>query len=352
MSALRIRDGHIFRMTDDTGIFQHAKYGVPDPSKGYTTDDNARALIMAVLLYNKYKCAKYEQLIYRYASFMLNAINEKGKFKNFMDYKRQFIEEEGSEDCFGRSIWALAFTVFNNNVPENVKSVCKYLLEKSVENCGCLISPRAKAYAIIGLSHDETKQYTDIIYDLAVSLCNQYNQFKDENWNWFEEVMTYSNAVLPYSMFASSRVLNNVDFLNTAKESLEHLERFTFKDGVFKPIGCKGWLLKGGNAAQYDEQPVEACETVLCYLEAYKTTGDKKYISKAVNCFEWYNGKNIKGINMIDKQTGGCYDGITETGANMNQGSESLISYVIARLSVEKHMGFPLKVLAFLRTML
>jgi len=352
MKSFHLKDDHIFRMTDDTGIFQHAKYSVPDPEKGYTTDDNARALIMAVMLYSKYRCSKYEKLIYRYASFILNAINQKGKFKNFMDYNRVFVEEEGSEDCFGRSIWALAFAACNNYVPEDVKHTCIYLLKRSVENCFSLISPRAKAYAIMGLSHDDTNKYDKVINHLAASLHDQYKEFKDDGWDWFEDVMTYSNAVLPCSMFAASRVLNSNDYLGTAIESLEHLEKYTLSNGIFKPIGCKGWLSKGGKPAEYDEQPVEACETVLCYLEAYKATRDKKYIQKAKDCFGWYYGKNIKGINMIDKRSGGCYDGITENGVNMNQGSESLISYVIARLAVEEYMGFGSKVLAFLRTMI
>ncbi len=327
---------HIFRMTDDTGMLQHAKYGVPDPTKGYTTDDNARALIMAVLLYEQRPVKRYENLIYRYTSFLLNAQNEDGWFKNFMGYDRRFAEERGSEDCFGRCLWALGFTISNQHVPVNIRRVAKYILGKSLPNCDKLLSLRGKAYSIIGLSFLDDDQARGIISNLAASLAEEYYKHCRENWKWFEDVLTYSNAVLPWAMLAAFQTTQEESFKDIGLESLEFLEKQTFKKGYFKPIGCNGWFKKGSNPAEFDEQPVEACEMLLAYLKAYEITEKDEYLEKAKKCCRWYTGYNSKGVSLIDPETGGCYDGITREGVNLNQGAESLISYYIAVLSMER----------------
>ena len=324
-------------MTDDTGMFQHAKYGVPDPTKGYTTDDNARALIMSVLLFERYPVKRYERLIYRYIAFLMNAQNEDGWFKNFMGYDRRFLEERGSEDCFGRCLWALGFTASSEHVPLNVRRTAGYLLKRAIPNCENLNFPRAKAYSIIGLGHLETEEAKYQISQLSRLLADQYDRFKDENWHWFEDVITYCNAVLPWSMLIGYRVTGEIRYKEIGLKSLKFLEEKTFRDGYFKPIGCKGWLEKGKEAAEFDEQPVEACEMILAYLEAYEVTGDKTYLRKARKCYKWYEGYNSKGISLVDSETGGCYDGITSNGVNFNQGAESIISYCISSLIMEKY---------------
>jgi hypothetical protein len=324
-------------MTDDTGIFQHSKYGVPDPSMGYTTDDNARALIMAVMLYERYRKKRYEKLIYRYMAFLMNAQDQDGWFKNFMGYDRRFLEERGSEDCFGRCLWALGFTASSECVPANVRRAARHLLKKAAGNCENLEFPRAKAYSVIGLRYVDTEGAYSQIQTLAKSLADQYDRCKDTGWSWFEDTITYSNAVLPWAMLVGYKITREERFRDIGLESLKFLEDKTFKDGYFKPVGCKGWLVKGKEAAEFDEQPVEACEALLCYLEAYSITKEEKYLNKARQCYKWYRGYNSKGICLIDSETGGCYDGITQTGVNLNQGAESIISYSIAGLSLQKY---------------
>ena len=144
---------YVFTLTDDVGIFQHSIYGIPDPRKGYTTDDNCRALILAVMLFEHFKEKKYLRLVCKYLSFILNAQNDNGKFKNFMNYNREFLEKEGSEDCFGRCLWALGRTISSPSIPENIKKTCQHMLNKILENWTKLDSPRAKAYSIVGLSY-------------------------------------------------------------------------------------------------------------------------------------------------------------------------------------------------------
>jgi hypothetical protein len=326
------KDDHIFRLTDDTGMLQHSKYSLPDPNHGYTTDDNARAMIMALMLYERYKKSKYLDLVYRYASFLLNAQNGDGRFRNFMSYNRKWLEKEGSEDCFGRCIWALGFVLSHKHTPEGIKRALTHMLQRAMPNVPALISPRAKAYSIIGLAHLEDEVAKKLVFETARTLCCQYDEYKDGKWKWFENIVAYCNNVLPWSMTVAYKVTGEREFLETAEESLEFLSKITFRDGYFKPIGCNGWLLKGGRPAEYDEQTVEACEGVLTYLEAYETTGKEDYLLKAKKCHQWYEGFNSKGLSLIDKETGGCYDALTQQGLNLNMGAESLISYVISYL--------------------
>lgn len=328
------KDDYIFLLTDDTGMLQHSKHSLPDPRHGYTTDDNARALIMALMLYQRYKKKKYRDLVYKYASFLLNSQNDRGKFKNFMGYDRKWLEEEGSEDCFGRCLWALGFTLSSEYTPKGVKYGLSHIYRKAVPNVTSLSSPRAKAYSIIGLSHLEGDDTKKLVFETARSLCRQYEEYSDGEWKWFENIVAYCNNVLPWSLISAYKTTGEKRFLEIAEESLEFLGNITFKDGYFKPVGCNGWLLKGGQRAEFDQQTVEACEGVLTYMEAYELTGEKKYLQKAKKCHSWYEGENSKGISLVDSETGGCYDGLTPKGVNLNMGAESLVSYVISYMKI------------------
>ncbi|MGE5581972.1 MAG: glycosyltransferase [Bacillota bacterium] len=331
-SNVVLKDDYIFRLTDDTGMLQHGKFGIPDPRHGYTTDDNARALIMALMLYERYRKKKYLDLVYRYASFILNAQNSKGAFKNVMGYDRKWLDEEGSEDCFGRCLWALGYAVSHAATPQGVKHAFVHLLNEAIPHTTFLSAPRAKAYSTIGLAHLGGEDAKRLVFKIARTLCEQYEKYKDERWKWFEHIVAYSNHVLPWSLLAAYRITGEARFLAVAEESLEFLSKLTFKDGYFKPVGCHGWLVKGGTPAEFDEQPIEACEAVLTYLEAFETTGEKSYLQMAQKCHAWYNGDNSKGINLVDRKSGGCFDGLTERGPNLNMGAESLISYVMSFL--------------------
>ena len=330
---------YVFTLTDDVGIFQHSVFGVPDPGKGYTSDDNSRALILAVMLFERFKEIKYLRLVSKYLAFVLNAQNDDGKFKNVMNYNREFQEEAGSEDCFGRCLWALGRTISSPSVPENIKRTCRHILNKTLEHWPVLDSPRAKAYSIVGLSYLEgTGEIINHIDTLSKALVRQYIQVKDGDWHWFENSMTYGNAFLPWSLFRAYIILKKDVLLETARESMDFLETITLKNDWFKPIGCNGWLLKGEKPAEYDEQSIEACETMLSYLDCFGITKDKKYLDHAVKCFSWYKGLNSKGLSLIDEETGACYDGLNESGLNYNQGAESVISYGIAFMEIGKHV--------------
>jgi hypothetical protein len=326
---------YLFTLSDNVGIFQHSIYGVPDLSKGYTTDDNSRALILAVMLYEQFKHRKYLELINKYLAFMIYAQNDNGRFKNFMNFQRAFIEDEGSEDCFGRCIWALGRTVFSTAIPNNILRSGQHMLNKALEHWPKLSSPRAKAYSIVGLSYLADKpEVLPYIRQLAMSLTEQYTCCKDGDWHWFEEYMTYGNAFFPWSLLKAYHILGSDVLLETAKESMDFLGSITLKEDFFKPIGCHGWLMKGKEAAAYDEQPIEACETLLAYLEFYHITKDISYLKNAEKCFQWYKGQNSMRISLLDQDTGAIYDGLNVNGLNLNQGSESLVSYGIAFMEI------------------
>jgi len=336
--AITFDDTHIFRMTDDTGMFQHARFSLPNLTEGYTTDDNARALIMAVMLYEQCRKTTYLALVYRYLGFVLHAQNESGGFRNFMTYGRQFTEKEGSEDCFGRCLWALGSTQASSAMPHGVKEACAAAISLAMPNIQNLFGLRGQAYALIGLGHIEDPQADILLTGLADSLISRFkHDAGDEDWHWFENSLTYDNAVLPWALFTAYSRLGQVHLLRVAQESLQFFDKITFRDGYFRAVGCKGWLLRGSKPAQYDEQPLEACTATLAHLAAYEATGDQKMLELAQQSFAWYLGKNSKNQSLIDDETGGCRDGITANGLNLNQGAESIVGYCIANLALAKY---------------
>lgn len=339
MRDLRLpNDAYIFRMTDDTGMFQHAKRSVPDPCKGYTTDDNARALIMASLLYEMTKKQKYLELAVRYLGFLLYAQNG-AWFRNFMDYDRRFSEEKGSQDCFGRCMWALGFTASRAGLPEEIRGVADDLLCQMVSGCNELTYLRSKAYAVIGLNYWKGSGSRELVIRLASEISDAYECCAAPDWKWFEDKITYCNSILPWAMLIAYETTGEKRYREIGFESLDFLLEKTFAGDIFHPVGCKGWFVKGQEPAEYDQQPVEACETLLVCLKAHELTGEPRYLDRARQCLGWYTGQNIRKVSLIDPDTGGCRDGITAGEPNPNEGAESLVSWIIASLAWMLHSG-------------
>lgn len=330
-------DTHILRMTDDTGMFQHARFSIPDLEKGYTTDDNARALIMAVMLHENFPKKTYLSLVYRYLGFVLYAQNERGGFRNFMTYNRQFIEEKESEDCFGRCIWALGYTLASPAMPGGIKKACTAGIKRALSRISTISSLRGQANTMIGLGLIGGNESKCLIPILAQALVKQFEQCARKEWRWFEDKLTYDNALLPAALFVAYRHLGENKLLLTAHESLEFLDQITFRNGYFQAIGCKGWMLQGAEPAHYDEQPIEACTSALTHLLAYDVAGDGAMLELARRSYAWYSGKNSCAQCLIDEETGGCGDGITPDGINQNQGAESIVGYCMANLSIARY---------------
>ena len=334
----KLKTDHIFRMTDDTGILHASKCGVPDLSMGYTSIDNARALIMAVKLFDQTHSKRVESLIYKYAAFLANAQASDGTFRNLMGYNREFSEANGSEECFGRCLFALSYTFANQNVPQSIKKTAKDMIDRALPHCLLLKSSRAMAYAIIGLSYLDLENTNGYISKMTASLVNHYVHYKSGEWHWFEDRLSGCNAAMPWSLLAAFRVTKEARYLKIGLESLQFLESKTFTECRFKPIGMKGLSLQGDNAASLDEQTVEASEAISAYIEAFKITDNIEYIYKARTCFFWYLGRNSKNISLLDNETGGCHDGIEGGGLNPNQGAESIISFWLAYLEINKYL--------------
>lgn len=328
---------HLFQLTDYTGIIQHCKYCTPDFETGYTTDDNSRALIVTSALYDKTLDKRLIPLIKTYLSFLHYAQNNNGKWRNFMNFQRQFIEE-GSEDSFGRSLWSLGFLHSLKNLPDGILNLSNYLITKALPNVKNLNAIRAKAYSIIGLSYlnsSQNKTIKKLIKTLADDLVKQYVLNKSNEWLWFEDIITYANGILPYSLIKAYQVIPDKTYLTTALETLDFLSGIVMQKGYLKLIGCNGWAVKGKKIAQFDEQPIDAADMVLAYSEAYKVTENIEYLEKAEKSFKWFLGLNCHGIPLVDPETGACFDGLTKDGINLNQGAESLFSYMISYLCME-----------------
>ncbi len=325
-------------MTDCTGMIQHAVHSLPDRFTGYTTDDNARALIAALKLYQQGFGPEALRLAEGYLSFLHYAQTDSGEFRNFMGYERRWLESEGSEDCFGRALWACAQTV--TSLPGSpLARVAGRMMDKSMKNVGDLGSVRGRAFALMGLHdlvsfHPEQNRAYHLLKNLAESLAEDYRSTSDSGWYWFEDMLTYSNGILPMAMFLAYSATGKRRFLSIAVESLAFLTEVVFPRGVLHLVGNKGWYRRGGARALYDEQPVDAAAMVLACLAAGKVTGKPEYLHLAECSFQWFLGRNSQNRALYEPTTGGCYDGLTPDGVNLNQGAESLLAYMLANLSL------------------
>jgi len=334
-----VKLSHLTSLTDNVGVIHHAKHSVPNRKTGYTLDDNARALIAVAKHYNIFKSQKSLGLVKTYLSFLHYVQKEDGTFHNLLDYERKFPDEEGSEDSYGRALMASGFVV-SSNVPENIKATAKFIFDNAVRSVHKLRFLRAKAFSIIGLYHYFKKYKNKDIVEktimLADSLANAYRENSANEWKWFEPYLTYSNGKLPESLFFAYSVTKDKKYLEIAEESLDFLSKTLVVNGKLVLIGNKGWYRKEGERAFYDQQPVDAASMVQSFLTAYNLTKKKVYYSNAVLAFNWFLGKNSLNQMIYDETTGGCFDGLSQDAINLNQGAESTISYLLARLSLEE----------------
>jgi len=334
-----IKLNHLVSLTDNVGVIHHAKHSIPNRKTGYTLDDNSRALIVAAKHHSIFKSAQSLKLVKVYLSFLHYALNEDGTLHNLLDYERKFIDKIGSEDSFGRALWACGYVV-SSKVHESIKATAKFIFDNAVKSVSKLKFLRAKAYSILGLYYYYKEHKNGDIIEktrvLADSLIESYQINSSPEWRWFEPNLTYSNSKLPECMFLAYLMTADKKYLEIAKESLDFLSSIVVVNGKLTLIGNKGWYEKGGKRALYDQQPVDAASMVQTCLIAYKATKKKSYYSNAVLAFNWFLGKNSLNQMMYDEVTGGCFDGLSSDTINLNQGAESTISYLLARLNLEE----------------
>jgi glycosyltransferase involved in cell wall biosynthesis len=330
---------HLLRLTDDTGMLQHATFSVPNCAEGYTTDDNARALILSVLLeqLGQTEPAVVEKLASRYLGFVGNAFNHKnGRFRNFLSYERQWTEAAGSEDSHGRGLWALG-TVLGRSKNQARRGAAGRLFEAAVPAVVAFTSPRAWAFALLGIHEyldsfpgDRDAQRIKLI--LATRLVEMYGSNQTSEWNWFEDVLAYSNARLPQAVLIAGGRSSDSPMVSAGLGALNWLceiQRSPGKDH-FVPIGSQGFYHKGCEKARFDQQPVEAGGLISACLEAYRATGDQHWRKQAWSAFNWFLGDNDLQIALYDPATGGCRDGLHPERVNENQGAESTLAFLMA----------------------
>jgi len=332
---------HLRRMTDDTGMFQHAIFTVPNYHEGYTIDDNARALTVSALL-EELGNEETADLMSRYFAFVWYAFNAKtGRFRNFMSYQRDWLEENGSDDSHGRALWALGTVLGRSNTPA-LQNMAGWVFEKSLPAVLDTTSPRAWAFALIGINEylqrfagDRT--ITQAREVLAGRLLDLYRQNRSDRWRWYEASLSYCNALLPHALLMCGRGIPNGAMTEAGLESLTwlaDLQRAEVPGGHFVPIGSNGFYRRGGERARFDQQPVEAQAMVSACLEAQRITGDKLWSKEARRAFDWFLGRNDLNLPIYDPTTGGCRDGLHPDRTNENQGAESSLAFLQAMLEL------------------
>jgi len=329
---------YVKRLTDSTGIIQHAKYGIPNWTEGYCVDDNARALVMALMAYQLNQDKEALALLPSYMSFLHYMQREDGNFRNFLSYSRQYLDETGSEDAFGRAVWSLGYLV--NFAPNNsFAEFGEELILKSAPHFSTLRYLRGISNSIIGISyylksHSSNKEMLAELNSLTAKLMDAYQETRGENWHWFENHLTYDNAILPLSLFHSAEITGNKKVLETALESMKFLEMLTVNSKYLNPVGNKGWFFREGEMPLNDQQAIETMAMVLMYSQAFKLTQDAQYLKKMFSGYLWFLGENSLRAPLYDPETKGCCDGLQLSGVNRNQGAESTLAYLISHLTV------------------
>ena len=332
---------HLRRMTDDTGMLQHALFTLPNYREGYTVDDNARALMVSVLA-DELGHSEISDMSSRYLAFICYAFNgETNRFRNFMDYQRNWLEASGSDDSHGRALWALGTLLGRSNTP-GLQSMAGRLFEQALPAILTTTSPRAWAFALIGIHeylrrYDGDRRASQVREELAVRLLTLYQANRSERWRWFEQSLSYCNAALPHAFLMCGQSMPNSAMNDAALESLTWLadiQRDKTNGGHFVPIGSNGFYRRGGEQSRFDQQPVEAQAMVSACLEAHRITGDKTWYKEARRVFDWFLGRNDLNLPIYDPTTGGCRDGLHPDRPNENQGAESSLAFLQAVLEL------------------
>jgi glycosyltransferase involved in cell wall biosynthesis len=351
---------HLNRMTDDTGMLQHAIFTIQNRKEGYATDDNARALILAVQLeqlapehiperldLGRYS-GRYEGRFGSADSFSVNSAGlylsflehafspAKGRFRNFLRYDRRWNEPVGSEDSHGRALWALG-TVLGRSRDQGFRGAAGRLFEFSLPAALEFSSPRAWAYTLLGIqeylsSYPGDRDAQKVRSVLSRRLLEMYESIRTPDWKWFENVLAYGNARLPQALLLVGSACSDQRMVSAGLESLEWLSQTQRceTNGHFVPIGSQGFYHQGGEKARFDQQPIEAAGAVSACLQAYRVTGDSRWRNEAWSAFNWFLGDNDLQLPLYDSVTGGCRDGLHPDRANENQGAESTLSFLMA----------------------
>ena len=334
---------HLHEMTNETGIFQHAKYNIPNLKEGYCIDDNSRALIMTLMARKYIKDEKLLSYMTCYLGFIHYMQKPDGSFHNMLKYNFEYIPENDSEDAFGRTLWALgnlAGSTLTDSELNGHRKLAEEMFIRTLPEIDKLKSLRGKANSIIGLSlyagNDKSKHkiVSALVNKQANDLTDAFLLNSSDNWHWFENILTYDNGILPLSLLYAYNVTKNNKYSDVAKSSFHFLEKHTLINDIFMPVGNISWFHINKKKYVFDQQPIEAMSMIMSSLMLYKLTGDKEYLNKLFKIYLWFLGHNVQHKSLYDPRTGACYDGLTQSGVNENQGAESLLAYWLSYYTV------------------
>lgn len=328
---------HLSRMTDSTGVFQHAIFDVPNFSEGYCTDDNARAFILAVLLGELGEEPESQRAVATTcAAFLYHAFDTKSqRFHNHMSFDRHWLDVQGSEDCHGRALWALGVGVGRSPF-RSFQMMAGQLFALALPAFSEFTSPRAWAFGLIGIHEYLRRLSGDSIVNqiretLTCRLMNLLGRNTKPDWCWFEEELSYDNAKLAHALILSGRATGKPAVYERGLHALRWLNQLQISEkGHFRPIGSNGFYRRGGPRANFDQQPIEAQAMVSACLEAYRTTSDFWWYEQAQRAFDWFIGWNDLGLDLYSPETGGCGDGLHVDRVNGNQGAESTLAFLLS----------------------
>lgn len=340
MGYPKINLAHLRMITDCTGVFQHAVHSVPNRKLGYTTDDNARALIVAAKQYERTNAREDLDLAIIYLSYLHYVQNSDHNFRNLMTFSREFLDEVGTEDSYGRAMWACGHAA-SSGLPENIRIVAAELFEDGIVWAGDLQSPRARAYVMMGMysylqGNKDKGDLRSKIDALADSLIVGLRAYSTKDWQWYEPYLTYGNAILPLGMLVAAEITGRRVYKDAAKTTIQFLADTLVINDRLEIIGNNGWYMRDGKRAWYDQQTIDAGYTVHLFAEAYKLLGDKAFLDLAHITHSWFFGNNRSGVWVYDPQTAGCCDAIAPWGLNLNQGSESCVCFLLAQFAMQE----------------
>lgn len=333
---------HLKNLTDDFGIIQFAKNTKPDLRYGYSLDDNARALIAAARAWKFSEDKEILKLLRTYLSFIEFCQKKDGSFADIVTKEKTIKENSFSQDSQGRALWALGVMIGEEALPAFLKERAETIFEKAIKQkeISALKPPRAAAFALLGLYHynkNKRKFYSRRLFQkLTRSLLERFQKTASRDWLWFENQLTYSNSKLPESLLCAFSLTGEKKYLTVAEKSLEFLGSIVFEKDYFSPIGQNGWYFRDGRRAYFDQQPEDASSMVETLTLAYQITKKSAYKQQALKTFQWFLGENHLKQMVYDEVSGGCYDGLGRYSLNLNQGAESTVSYLLARLSIEE----------------
>jgi hypothetical protein len=340
-----IKLDHMKLMTNETGIIQFSKINQPDIATGYTLDDNARALVATCMYYKLSKDEKCLYYIHKYLNFIKFCQKPDGDFLNYVDENLQFTDQNfecNLEDSNGRAIWALGYLIsLVDELPTKIILDADRIIEKSLRIIGSIHSTRAMSFAIKGLYYYhgtiKSPENIQLIKIFANRLVAMYKHESGENWLWYESYLTYANSIIPEALLCAWLLSGEPNYRDIATTSFNYLLSRTFNENGIEVISNRKWLQKGEEAEQYGEQPIDVAYTLMTLSKFYDALGDENYREKMETAFNWFLGQNRLKQIVYNPCTGGCYDGLEESNVNLNQGAESTVSYLMARLTIEKY---------------